>query len=91
MIISSVTTVGERIRRARERAIWGQAELARAAGISVTGLWQIEHGQRRPRPATIRKIAEALRIPPSDLVGDGVPLPSSGLEAKHVSDGGESR
>jgi transcriptional regulator with XRE-family HTH domain len=65
-----MSTVGERIRQARERAVFGQAELARAAGISVAGLWQIEHGQREPRPATIRKIATALGIEPSILAQD---------------------
>jgi transcriptional regulator with XRE-family HTH domain len=63
-----MSTVGERIRQARERAVFGQAELARAAGISVAGLWQIEHGQREPRPATIRKIAQALGIEPGSLL-----------------------
>lgn len=61
-------TVGERILIARRHAVWGQAELARAAGISVNTLWQIENGRRQPRPATIRKIATALGIDPSDLV-----------------------
>jgi transcriptional regulator with XRE-family HTH domain len=63
-----MATTSERIRQARVRAVWGQAELARAAGMSVAGLWQIEHGQREPRPATIRKIAEVLGVPPQDLV-----------------------
>jgi transcriptional regulator with XRE-family HTH domain len=66
----AVMTTGERIRRARLRAVWGQAELARAAGLSVAGIWQIEHGQREPRPVTIRKIAEVLGVPPQDLVED---------------------
>jgi transcriptional regulator with XRE-family HTH domain len=65
-----MSTTGERIRQAREQAVWGQAELARAAGLSPAGLWQIEHGQRQPRPATIRKIAAALGVSPADLLGD---------------------
>lgn len=64
----SVATIGQRIQAARKRAVWGQAELARAAGISVNTLWQIENGRRQPRPATIRKIAAALQIAPSDLL-----------------------
>ncbi len=66
------TTVGEHILIARQHAVWGQAELARAAGISVNTLWQIENGRRRPRPVTIRKIATALGIDPSDLVSPSV-------------------
>jgi transcriptional regulator with XRE-family HTH domain len=62
--------IGDRIRQIREREVWGQAELARAAGISVASLWQIEHGQRSPRPLTIRKIAKALEISPKELTGE---------------------
>jgi len=63
-------TQGKRVRRARERAVFGQAELARAAGLSVIGLWQIEHDRRKPRPATIRRIAAALGVEPSELIVD---------------------
>ncbi len=62
------TAIGERIQSARRQAVWGQAELARAAGIAVNTLWQIENGRRQPRPATIRKIAAALDIAPSTLL-----------------------
>lgn len=61
-------TVGARIKAARERAVYGQAELARAAGITANGLYQIEKGLREPRPATIRKIALALGIEPNSLL-----------------------
>jgi transcriptional regulator with XRE-family HTH domain len=60
--------VGERIKSARERAVFGQAELARAAGITPNALWQIEKGLRAPRPATVRKIAAALGIQPYILI-----------------------
>lgn len=62
-------TIGDRIRAARKRAVWGQAELARKAGISVNAMWQIENGRRQPRPATLRKIAAALGVAPSKLAG----------------------
>jgi transcriptional regulator with XRE-family HTH domain len=61
-------TVGARIRAARERAVFGQAELARAARISVNALWLIERGLREPRATTIRRIAAALAIDPHELV-----------------------
>ncbi len=63
-----MSDVGARIKAARERAVYGQAELARAAGITPNALWQIEKGLRDPRPATIRKLAEALGVPPHDLL-----------------------
>jgi transcriptional regulator with XRE-family HTH domain len=61
-------TVGARIRSARERAVFGQAELARSAGISVNALWLIERGLREPRATTIRRIAAALGVDPPELV-----------------------
>lgn len=62
-------TVGTRIRRARERKSWGQAELARAAGISPNTLWKIEQGTQAPRPHTVRKIAEVLAVDVTELTG----------------------
>ena len=60
---------GERIKAARARKVWGQAELAREAGISPNTLYRIEVGGHEPRPATIRKIARVLGIDPAELVG----------------------
>jgi transcriptional regulator with XRE-family HTH domain len=62
-------TVGERIKAARERKVWGQAELARAVGVSPNTLYRIEAGASTPRPATIRKIAEILGVDPAELAG----------------------
>jgi len=64
-------TTGERIKSMRERKVWGQAELAREAGIAVNTLYRIEAGLNRPRPSTIRKIAKALGMPPGELVNSG--------------------
>lgn len=61
-------TPGERIKAARERKVWGQAELARMAGISPNTLYRIEAGTHTPRPVTIRRIAEVLGIEPGELV-----------------------
>jgi transcriptional regulator with XRE-family HTH domain len=62
-------TVGDRIKAARERKVWGQAELARAVGITPNSLYRIENGMHAPRPATIRKIAEVLGVDPAELAG----------------------
>lgn len=62
-------TIGERIRRARLGAVLTQEELARSAGINRSSLSQIENGQKEPRPSTIRKIAQALDISPTELRG----------------------
>jgi len=56
------------LRQARERKCWGQAELARRVGISPSTLHRIEAGRCRARPGTLRRLAEALGVDPSDLV-----------------------
>jgi transcriptional regulator with XRE-family HTH domain len=60
-------TIGERIKAARIRKVMGQAELARAAGISPVTLFRIETGAHTPRPVTIRKIAAALGVDAAEL------------------------
>ena len=59
--------IGQRIRAMRERKVWGQAELARKAGIAVNTLYRIEAAHHTPRPPTIRKLAEALGMTPEEL------------------------
>ncbi len=63
-------TIGERIRELRERRSYGQAELARLVGLTPNSVWAIEAGRQRPRPATLRKIAQLLRVPVEQLTQD---------------------
>ena len=62
--------MGQRIERARKRAVLSKSELAEAAGIARSTLWGIEQGTREPEPKTIRKIAAALGVDPRELVAD---------------------
>jgi DNA-binding XRE family transcriptional regulator len=62
-----MTHVGQRIKAVRERKAYGQAELARAVGITPTSMWAIEAGKHAPRPATLRKIAQVLGVPVEEL------------------------
>lgn len=70
---------GERLRRLREELVIGQAELAREAGLAQSDVWMIEHDRRRPRPAMVRRLAEALsrlggrHVHPSELAGPTAP------------------
>jgi len=63
-------TIGERIKAARERRVYGRTELAKLAGLTYISILRIETGQRQPRPATIRKIAGALGVDPITLVNE---------------------
>lgn len=56
-------TVGERIKFARESKALTLATLAKAVGISVSALSQIETGTtKNPRPETLFLIADALDV-----------------------------
>lgn len=48
------------LRRLREEAGMTQFELAKEAGLSLTGVNYIEAGRRRPQLETTRKLAKAL-------------------------------
>ncbi len=61
---------GERLRRYREAAGLSQEELAERAGISGKAIGALERGERRrPYPATIRQIADALGLDEADRAG----------------------
>ena len=74
---------GEALRERRTRLGFSQDDLARAAGIDVTTVCNIEAGRNRPRPSTLRLLADALRIHGSErdrLIAAGTPplSPSAG-------------
>jgi transcriptional regulator with XRE-family HTH domain len=54
---------GPAIRSLREKDGWHQPEFARKVGMSQAALSNIEREKRSARPATIHKIARALRVP----------------------------
>ena len=67
---------GAAIRSLREKDGWHQPEFARKVGMSQSALSNIEREKRSARPATIHRIARALRVPVAaitreyDLSGD---------------------
>jgi transcriptional regulator with XRE-family HTH domain len=56
------------VRQLRRRALMTQAELAEAAGIAAGTLSRIETNHRAPRLSSIRKLAEALGVTPTELI-----------------------
>lgn len=52
----------DELRRLRRLRGLTQAELGQIAGISPTGVNEIERGRREPRASTLRKLARALDI-----------------------------
>jgi transcriptional regulator with XRE-family HTH domain len=63
-----VVKIGTNVKRARERALLTQEELAEAAGIGTTTLSRIENNRAEPHFGTIRKIAKALDVDPRSLI-----------------------
>ncbi len=60
----------EQIRAARALLGWQQADLAKKAGISVTGLSNIEMGRTDPKASTLSAIEDALAASGIDFVND---------------------
>ena len=61
--------IGGRLKELRERNLLTQAELGAAAGVSRDQVSRIERDEVDPRFSTIRKLARALGVAPSELTG----------------------
>ncbi len=57
------------VRRLRAKKSLSQKALADKVGISVSYVSMLERGQRSPPLETIEKMARALGVPPSSLLG----------------------
>ena len=67
--MQAVVYVGDKVRRLRDERALTQGELADKAGLTVAALSRIERNNAEPRPTTRRKLAEALGVDPSELIG----------------------
>jgi transcriptional regulator with XRE-family HTH domain len=65
-----VVYVGERLKALRTKRLLTQEELAEKAGISAATVVNVERNNQEPHFRTIRKLAKALDIDPTELVGD---------------------
>jgi transcriptional regulator with XRE-family HTH domain len=63
-----VMKIGTQVRRARERELLTQEELASRAGIGAATLNRIEKDRVEPHFRTIRKVARALGVDPKELI-----------------------
>ena len=68
MSILTAVKIGRSVRERRVRGFMTQEQLAQAAGISARQLVRIEKNRVEPRFSTILKLAEALKVEPSELV-----------------------
>jgi transcriptional regulator with XRE-family HTH domain len=68
--MSVVVYIGEQLRNARTRRLLTQEELAAKAGVSQSTIANIERNNAEPQFRTIRKLAKALDVEPSELIGE---------------------
>lgn len=63
------TTIGARVRAARDKRGLSLAQLAAAAGLTRDAIHKIEMGTRRPRGETVAALARALAVTADELLG----------------------
>jgi DNA-binding CsgD family transcriptional regulator len=61
-----------RLRFVRERQAVSQRDLAARSGVAQNTISQLERGERKAMPSTVRKLAEALGVVPSVLLGEAL-------------------
>jgi transcriptional regulator with XRE-family HTH domain len=66
-MLVKVAHIGDRLKTLREEKYLSQRELAIAADVSPTTIFKLEANQAEPQPRTIRKLANALGVEPSQL------------------------
>lgn len=78
-----MSDIGRRVRALREAREWNQSDLARRAGVSNSYINRLESGQHhRPSQAQLAKVAEALGVSASELLGQ--PASASEDEAREL-------
>ena len=68
--MSEAFHIGKKLKEARMRRLLTQEELAEKAGVSPSTIVNIERDQTVPHFRTIRKLAEALNVDPTSLLGE---------------------
>jgi transcriptional regulator with XRE-family HTH domain len=66
----TMVQIGDKLREARTRKLMTQQELAHKSGVGVTTIVRIERNQVDPQFRNIRKLAKALDIAPTELIGE---------------------
>jgi transcriptional regulator with XRE-family HTH domain len=61
----------ERLKELRRERVLSLRELEQRSGVSYNTIWRIEDGRQGAHPRTVRKLAEALGVEPSELLKEG--------------------
>ena len=65
-----VVYIGEQLRNVRTRRLLTQDELAEKASVSQSTIANIERNNAEPQFRTIRKLARALDVEPTELLAE---------------------
>lgn len=84
-------SIGTQIIQVRNQKNMSQRQLSQRSGIASSYLSRVENRRVEPRPKTLRRIAEALEVPISELFGERpgasvVPQCSISVSGKCISD-----
>jgi transcriptional regulator with XRE-family HTH domain len=61
----------ERLKELRRERVLSLRELEERSGVSYNTIWRIEDRRQGAHPRTVRKLAEALGVEPSELIKEG--------------------
>ena len=61
----------ERLKELRRERVLSLRELEERSGVSYNTIWRLEDGRQGAHPKTVRKLAEALGVQPSELIREG--------------------
>jgi len=61
----------EWLKELRRERVLSLRELEQRSGVSYNTIWRIEDGRQGAHPRTVRKLAEALGVEPSELIREG--------------------
>jgi transcriptional regulator with XRE-family HTH domain len=61
----------ERLKELRRERVLSLRELEERSGVSYNTIWRIEDGRQGAHPRTVRKLADALSVDPSELIKEG--------------------
>jgi transcriptional regulator with XRE-family HTH domain len=68
--MQAVVYIGDKLKNLRVRRALTQQELADRASIRKNTVSRIERNEGEPHMSTLRKLAKALDVDPSELVGE---------------------
>ena len=63
-----VVYIGDKLKEIRTRRFLTQEELAERAGVSPATIVRVERNQAEPHISTMRKLAQALNVDPTELL-----------------------